>query len=364
MWHDHDRRQHMLDKLADEPEHVPVPVAPQPGLVSRMGEHSAKRHRRSRRALTAHIRVLQRQISDMKAGVKTVDCGTQVHQFAFVSEQGSQTRPHDSSTPHVLPRGCVLVKSPAPSTTATVADKPTPRSTSSKAASVSPGASTADRVTASRRRLRAELAQVDLVRSSGLDAPPGRCAVGKLVRSLPYDMGAALLALENKLYDPDEDSFTRIHRITAIWSHTDCRDGFEVCQLKPAFPCLRYKHKKTCESRYLVPVTAEDYAAAERKYHEYVRRDCAIHFISRETGLANCASRAAMDTISSLVNLDWKCVCAGCKGVPLGVLVGCGSVVTDAPRCYRDRFQAPMKQLLSEHLDRLYSKMAVHGQQD
>jgi hypothetical protein len=306
--------------------------------------------------LTAHIRELQRQISGLKAGVKTVDCGTQVHQYAFVSDQGSQT--HQSSGPvRILPRGCIIGRSSAP---------PAPWSASKLLTFHDEfedrKARLCNRVATAKDQYRRDCARLRRLRSSNLEAPPGCFAVGKLVRSLPYDSRQA---------DPDDphfdaeygysyDSFTRIHRITAVWSHTDCRDGFEVCQLQPVFPCREYKLKRKILSRFLVPVSAEDYAVAQREYHERVRRSCAERLIAEEIGRSipiRSYNDACLNTLTSLVYLDVECKCAACERVPLDVC--CGSV-EDAPWCYRDRFQAPMQQLLSEYLDRVYSKVAEH----
>ncbi len=109
-WHDPSRRQRMLEKLVVKREHSPVsvPVAHRTDASPPVDTRPTSRQRRSRRALTAINRELRRQLSDLKGGVQTVDCGTQVHQYAFVTEQGVQTRAPDSTVPGILPRGCIL----------------------------------------------------------------------------------------------------------------------------------------------------------------------------------------------------------------------------------------------------------------
>jgi hypothetical protein len=381
-WHDPSRRQRMLEKLVVKREHSPVsvPVAHRTDASPPVDTRPTSRQRRSRRALTAINRELRRQLSDLKGGVQTVDCGTQVHQYAFVTEQGVQTRAPDSTAPRILPRGCILglpstravpqptSSAPAvPRTTAPAATLPgasapdgpktehAPESSGPKPLSLSHIECTYDQDYYQRRELleryQRDVARRGVVQASRREAVPGRFTVGRLVLSLP-SWGAKL--------EDEEFLYKRVHRIVHVRSHTDIRRGYEVCRVRPEFPTFDYRAEKSIESRFLELISAEDYQAAEREYYKYMRRNLAREKISAEwERCSHCDYDSIEDTIDSLVFPDDECRCTVCRGQrdrdsSYDDLYGPDPCAPSCFRCYLSDVQIPPRQLLERHLKRVF----------
>ncbi len=349
VWHDHGRRRRMLGKLVADSEHVPMPVTTRPDSSPPVDECLTRSHRRSRRAMTAIIRGLRQQVSDLKAGATTMDSGTQTYQYDFVSDKGVQAPCPEDFTPRILRRGCALGSTPG----APAASDFSASSSISKPLVLSHiQCRTLDEDREQRKLLRArhkrDSDRADFVRRSRGEARPGQFKVGGLVLSLP------LARFGDDPHDVEYLLFSRVHRVVEVWSHTDRRRGYEVCRVRPEFPYYDHFEEKSIQSRFLEPLAAEDWEVAEREFYKAIRYRRAEILLGR-IGFRGYDGDYYKENVRSVVFPDGECECCVCCSRS-SARVSCirGSLDYEL----RD-VHAPPRKLLYDHLKSVFSRTGV-----